>query len=270
MIHGVSIADPASPQKHSVVEDVDAIARLWRFNLVRVGCAVNPRPGAAKSPDLDEIVRAFTARGIVVLIDPRDHVAGWYRDPAAPPGSASLTELVEWYKGMAARYRSNPFVWFTVMSGPGSRDEQRRADPWREAHARVIAAIRKDAAAPNIIVCEGRYRGDDTFNNGALPVRDDFERHPLLRRRSLGPYLQPALCHPHRRGLERGRAQAERLLRPGAGARAADLRLRVREVDLGRQHPAIEAMFAVCKARHIGRCVWNWFPFRQPAPLRAG
>ncbi|HLJ53757.1 MAG TPA: cellulase family glycosylhydrolase, partial [Chthonomonadaceae bacterium] len=170
IIRGVSVAGPGLGQKHRTVLDTHLIADVWRFNLVRVGCSIKPRPGPADVNDLDEIVSAFTARGIVVLIDPRDHIAGYYEDPPNPPGSPSLTDLTAWYKAVAARYRANPNVWFEVMAGPGRREEKKESEPWREAHARVIAAIRGDAAARNIVVCEGKFRGDDAAPTGALAV----------------------------------------------------------------------------------------------------
>lgn len=260
VIRGVSVAGPGAQAKRPTVQDVDAIASLWKFNLVRVGCSIAPKPGLKQVNDLDEIVRTFTSKGVVVLIDPRDHVGSYYQDPAAPPGTPSLNELVTWYKDVATRYRSNPFVWFTAMSGPGSRDERKAAEPWRETHVRVIDAIRKDAAATNIIVCEGRYRGNDAIGNGALPVAEASST--IL---SIGPELSartPNLLYAFHID-ETWNAGAPKLNDFLDRIQSRSLPVFVSEYansGWADSTPAIEAMLSVCKARHIGRCVWSWFP----------
>src|SRR5436190_16943858 len=59
VIHGINVNGPGWQWKRKTVPDLDFIAGVWKFNLVRVNCGISPKPGAAESNDLDEIVRAF-------------------------------------------------------------------------------------------------------------------------------------------------------------------------------------------------------------------
>jgi mannan endo-1,4-beta-mannosidase len=259
VVHGVTVPGPGSRSNRAVIRDVDAIFRLWRFNLVRMACSVKPLP-AREPNDLDAIVRAFTARGIVVLIDPIDHVGGLYQDPPKPPGTPSLDDLAAWYQLVATRYRGNPYVWFTVMSSPGSRDDRRGAEPWLTCHERIIQTIRHDAGADNVIVCEGRCQGADDGDSGAFAV--DQWASAIL---TFGPDLArktPNLLFGFHidETWNGGAARIEDFLNR---ARSSDLALFVSEYGgpgWADSSPAIDAMLAVCKARHIGRCAAVWSP----------
>src|SRR4051812_2284878 len=52
VVHGVSVAGPGSQAKRPTVQDIDAIAGFWKFNLVRVGCSISLKPGAMQVDDL--------------------------------------------------------------------------------------------------------------------------------------------------------------------------------------------------------------------------
>ncbi len=260
VIHGISVAGPGTQSKRATALDVDAIAGLWKFNLARVGCSISLKPGVKQVNDLDEIVRAFTARGVVVLIDPRDHVGSYYQDPASPPGTPSLSELVSWYRDVAARYRGNPFVWFTAMSGPGAREDRKGAEPWRESHVRVLDAIRKEAAAPNIIVCEGRYRGNDSRSNGAFPVEDAASAiltyGPDLSARTPNLLFAFHIDETWNAGAAKLNDFLDRIRTRGVPVFVSEYG----NTGWADSTPAIEAMLAACKTRRIGRCAWSWFP----------
>ena len=260
VIRGVSVSGPGSEGKRKTVLDVDVISRLWNFNLVRVGCSLKPHTGAAEIKDLDEIIRVFTARGVVVLIDPRDHVGGYYADPAKPTGGPTLGDLVGWYKDVATRYRGNPYVWFEVMSGPGPREPRRAGDPWLPVHEAVLDAIRGQAAANNIIVCEGRNQGSETPYSSALPVNESDSAlltfGPSLIRKYSNLLFGFHIDENWNAGAIRLDDFLDRLQERGLAVFVSEYG-NTRWAD---STPAIEAMLPVCKARHIGRCVWNWSP----------
>ena len=69
VIHGININGPGVPGKRKVAGDVGPIADIWKFNFVRVSCSIAPTPSQEQDAStLDEIVKAFTARDIVVEI----------------------------------------------------------------------------------------------------------------------------------------------------------------------------------------------------------
>jgi len=260
VIHGVSVNGPGSPGKRPTVQDVDAIVNLWKFNLVRVGCSIKPRSAAKEVNDLDEIVRAFTARGVVVLIDPRDHVGGYYQDPPKPAGTPALADLLTWYEAVGVRWRDNPLVWFEVMSGPGIRDDRRDMEIWRDTHERVVDALRNKAAATNIIVCEGRGQGDETSNNGALPVSEAasaiLTNGPILSRKFPNLLYAFHIDELWNGGAEKIDDFLDRIREHGLPVFISEYG-NTRWAD---STPAVEAMLAVCRPRNVGRCVWNWAP----------
>ncbi len=269
IIHGVNVNGPGWQWNRKTVQDIDAISKIWKFNLIRVNCKIQPLlPGVKgkatdkkEANDLDEIVQEFTSRNIVVLIDPRDRTGGYYQDPAQPAGAPSLTDLASWEKDLAARYKNNPYVWFEVMSGPGSHDDKRAQQQWLTTHERVIKAIRQEAGAENIIVCEGSGKGSEDGSNGTYPVPDSYSAilgfGPNLSRRYANLLYSFHVNEEWRPGGE------EKLSNYVDRVQAAGLALFVSEygpADYRDYAAPVEAMFAVCKPRHIGRCVWHWFP----------
>ena len=267
VVHGINVNGPGSEWDRKTTLDVDAITKLWKFNLIRVNCRLQPRannkePNKKEPNDLDEIVQTFTGRGVVVLLDPHDHAGGYYQDPAVPASSPSLADLIAWQKQMAARYKSNPSVWFEVMDAPGARDEDKKnADLWRDTHDRVLKAIRQDAGASNLVVCEGRMEGTDEPRSGTNPVPEGVSAiltyGPELSRR----YVNVAYAF-HVDGSW-GYGGADKLDDFMARALARNLPLFVSEYGLNGWPDstfATDAMLAVCRTRHMGRCAWHWFP----------
>jgi mannan endo-1,4-beta-mannosidase len=260
VIRGVSVAGPGLQQKRPTVQDLDLIADVWKFNLVRAGCSIARHPVSKEVNALDDIVRAFTAHGLVVLIDPRDHLGGYYQDPPKPAASPSLADLIAWYKATAARYRDNPLVWFEVMAGPGSREDRKVTEPWLETHEAVIHAIRNDASAPNIIVCEGRYRGSDAGNNGALPVAQPSSAilayGPDLSRKYSNLLYGIHMDESWNAGEQKLNDFVDRVQAEGLPVFVSEYG----NSGWADSTPASEAMLSVCKSRRMGRCAWCWYP----------
>lgn len=150
------------------VDDIDLITNCWNFNLVRVNSflfgGMTKYQQYTTNNDLDEIVRAFTERQIVVVFEGHDYIGGYYQGD-------DLEKLVTWFRDLATKYRDNPYVWFDVMNEPGGR-RSLDVDQWVNVHGRVVQAIRDDADADNIIIVEGAFGGQDAGNKDASPVSD--------------------------------------------------------------------------------------------------
>jgi len=262
VIHGVNVNGPGFQGKRKVAGDVSLIADLWKFNFVRVSCSIAPSPAQSQEAStLDEIVKAFTARDIVVEISPRDHYGGFYEDPPSPEKSPSLADLVVWQRAIAARYKDNPAVWFEVMSGPGNRDIKLGSADWLEPHESVIRAIRQDAGAQNIIVCMGYGQGYDDGNMGALDVPEN--QSAIL---TYGPDLEKRYSNIV------FAFNTMETWSPGGSTKLNDYLDRVQAKRLpifvaeyglhawAECTYAAEAVLAAGRARKLGHCVWQWTP----------
>ena len=267
-IHGVNANVPGllkeneEDAKHRLSDDVHCIADLWKFNAVRLNCSIKPAVKTLKTANtLDEIVQAYTARGIVVIIAPRDHVGSFYQNPPMPDYSPSLIDLSAFWKTTAAQYRNNPYVWFEVMADPGNRDERTNTDLWLDAHDTVIHTIRQDAAAPNMIVCCGNYKGCEDGNVGALSADPATSAILTYGPRLAKRYPNIAFDFSTLDGWDAG--GAIKLNDYLDRAAAAQLPIFVAEYGL---HPwgdttyATDAVLAAGKARKLGHCVWQWRP----------
>lgn len=157
VIKGVNIQGYRSWEKRSVLQDVHLIADVWKFNTVRLNCFIGQNSwgdGTGANNDIDAIIKAFTAKKVVVEIDLHD-TTGYppLSNPPSAPGQPSLDQAIAWFKGLAAKYKDNPYVWFNTMNEPGSSTAP--LDPqWKVANEEIIKAIRS-TGADNIIVVDG-------------------------------------------------------------------------------------------------------------------
>jgi mannan endo-1,4-beta-mannosidase len=261
VIHGVNINTAITPSKHKAAGDVGLIVDTWKFNFVRVSCSTVTSSISQDMSALDEIVKAFTERDVVVELSPRDHVGGFYEEPAKPANSPSLTDLVTWQKAVATRYKDNPNVWFEVMAGPGNRDIKLPQVDWLEPHEAVIRTIRKEVGAQNIIVCMGYGSGYDDGNMGAMNVPESQSAAlmygpDLTKRYSNIVFAFNAYETWSPGGSSKLNDYLDRL-------QAKKLPIFVAEYGL---HPwaestyAAEAVIAAGKERKLGHCVWQWAP----------
>ncbi|MBC7810771.1 MAG: cellulase family glycosylhydrolase [Burkholderiales bacterium] len=158
VVRGVNVNGLNWVWPRSTADDAALIDDCWNFNLIRVNSFLFTGqvewPQFTDNNDLDEIVQAYTSRGIVVMFEAHDRT-GWYYE------GGDLTRLIQWYTDLARRYRNNPYVWFDVMNEPGYAVDRER---WLGAHQQVIGAIRDTAGANNVIMVEGVYGGQDSGN----------------------------------------------------------------------------------------------------------
>lgn len=122
------------------------------FRLPFLWETLQPVPDQALNPEeadrLQEVVTGATRKGLTVLLDPHDY-ARYFGKIIGSPG-ASNAAFADFWGRLAARFRSNPRVWFGLMNEPHDLP----ADQWRDAANAAIAAIRK-AGAKNLILVPG-------------------------------------------------------------------------------------------------------------------
>jgi len=83
------------------MSSLDMISNCWKFNIVRVNTFASSM--LLYPEDFDRTVKAFTERGIVVMIEPHDY-SGRY-----PNAEAEIKVLIGAHKTLAGRYKDNPY-----------------------------------------------------------------------------------------------------------------------------------------------------------------
>lgn len=238
--------------------DIDSITNCWSFNLVRVNnflfTGEQPWPQSSANNNLDEIIQAFTSRGVVVVLEAHDRIGGYYQGD-------QLTALVNWFTDLARRYADNPYVWFDVSNEPGGRGGI-DVENWLNMHRQVIRAIRDTAGANNIIIVEGANGGQDAGDNSSGNVADassailshgndvitfDGKTYPNIVF-SIHPYDQWNGGDGRMADFfDRVRAQNHALIIGEYGVRTnADVQ------------PATQSLFNTAPPRNIGLVVWHW------------
>jgi hypothetical protein len=254
---GVNVSGSNWVWSRPTVPDVGSIVDCWRFNLVRVNSFLftgeQPWPQNDVNNDLDTIVRTFTERGVVVVLEAHDRIGGYYRGD-------DLSRLVQWFTDLASRYRDNPYVWFDVMNEPGglySIDSEQ----WVNMHGQVIQAIRA-AGANNIIIVEGANGGQDAGDTGSGVVNENSSAilqyaDDLLNFNGQSFDNIVFSIHPYDQWN-------------GGDARMADFFDRVLTRDLAliigeygvqtnaNTQSAAQSLFSTAPSRSIGRIVWHW------------
>lgn len=240
------------------VDDVGSIVDCWRFNLVRVNSFLfsgeQRWPQFGDNNDLDAIVQAFTSRGVVVVFEAHDRIGQYYSGDA-------LTQLVNWFAGLANRYKGNPYVWFDVMNEPGGRGGIDAAS-WLNVHQQVIRAIRDTAGANNVIIVEGATGGQDAGQSGGGLVQDSDSAILQYANQitSFDGRTYPNIAfsiHPYDQwnyGDAKMADYFDRVLGSGHAMIVGEY-----GVDTGQDTTAAtQSVFNTAVPRGIGRIVWHW------------
>jgi mannan endo-1,4-beta-mannosidase len=190
---------------------IESLVEEWGFNTIRLNCYIKGYHRSARyrrygdfegtynvNNDLDAIIDAYTARGVVVIIGAHDWTGSGidvidemlYNHNGDRIGSNEgetlenpFTEyggreeygskydiLHDFFSYFARRYRDNPYVWFNPMNEPGTVvDQYRTADGeklgrvpqyWVDMHGRFIQDMRA-LGFDNVIVVNGIASGQD-------------------------------------------------------------------------------------------------------------
>ncbi len=155
---------------------VNTIANDWKFNTVRATVGLKQQKWQGKPmsdwqwlthrelalESLDKIVWAFTNKKIVVMLDAHDWSCRY-------PQGNDLSLLDDFWKTIAERYKTNPYVWFNIMNEPGYVPQPGRISPeWVEIHQRIIRLIRDRVGAKNAIVVDGASCGQDSSSGSEI------------------------------------------------------------------------------------------------------
>lgn len=238
--------------------DIDQITNCWAFNLVRLNNFLftdeQPWPHSSANNNIDEIIQAFTSRGVVVVLEAHDRIGGYYQGD-------DLTTLVNWFTDLASRYKDNPYVWFDVSNEPGGRGGI-DVENWLNMHRQVIRAIRDTAGNNSIIIVEGANGGQDAGDSSSGNVADaasailSYGNDVITFDSRTYPNIVFSI-HPYDQWN-------------GGDARMADFFDRVRARNFAMiigeygvrtdqdVQPATQSIFNTAPARNIGLVVWHW------------
>jgi mannan endo-1,4-beta-mannosidase len=158
-VNGINWAWPGE-----VTQDGEKIIEWWKFNAVRINCFLfngthHNHTNHKDNNDLDSMVRYFTSRKIVAMIDFHDPL--YMNDDLFAKDTPELKKVSEWFAGLAEKYIDNPYVWFDCANEPGgSCVSSSCGETWVKMHQNLIRAIR-ETGNKNIITVEGWNWGQD-------------------------------------------------------------------------------------------------------------
>ena len=158
-------------------KDLAAVSQdAWRFNTIRVNSYFDPANAPYSTYGtynrIDEIVAAYAARDMVVMLELHDWTGEY-------PAGAERAAMLDWWEDTARTYRGNEHVWFNVMNEPGDAGA---VDPeWRDLHRDAIRRIRDVAGADNVIVVDGAAWGQDVGEWGTGDPDVDTDKSGILR-----------------------------------------------------------------------------------------
>lgn len=255
IIKGTNINGPRFGWPGDTPSYVHLIADCWRFNTVRVNVMLLDGQHYEENGTIEQIIDAYTAKGIVTIIEAHDRTGDYYE-------GRDLETLKAFFGDLATRYQDNPYVWFNVMNEPGGHDSRDEIDRWLTVHREVIAAIRA-VGANNIIVVDGHYWGQDVGEWNAKAVKANKSAilgHGKDLVKSNGQTYQNLVFSIH---LYDQWDYSEQKL--------ADFIKRVQDQDIpliigeygakkdGTYQSAVEYMFNVAVPKNVGRLVWAWW-----------
>lgn len=150
------------PGNMTTSEHVPKIIDGFKFNAVRV--PVSFEASQWDDNTVESLVQTYTSRGLVVMFDAHDKIGGYFE-------GTELDTVKDFFRDLATRYKNNPYVWINVQNEPGDANPDKSR--WLRVHQEVIKAVRDEAKANNIIVCDGSAWGQDVGEWTAGNVRTD-------------------------------------------------------------------------------------------------
>ena len=262
LVKGVNTNGPGWVFERDTLQDVDLITGVWQFNTIRLCAAIGWEWAVNNNKDLDAIIKAFTDKNIVVILEVHDYT-GIY-PPLDDVGYRSenvkyvypIGTLKEWWVDKAERFKDNSYVWFNIMNEPGDNNSKESADSWFNIHAEVIEAIR-NTGAENIIVLDehgwgqgsGYYGGKDSYDSAIIRMGPELNKKYDNLVYSLHVYD----------AWRDGKSRFDSYFKD---ARELDLCVILGEYGVGKdsisQHSAVKAMFNSAIENNIGRIYWAW------------
>ncbi|OCT15139.1 hypothetical protein A8709_13605 [Paenibacillus pectinilyticus] len=259
IVKGVNVNGPRWPYSRETTQDATLISNVWQFNTVRINTFPRmAQHGVANNLDMNAIVNAFTAKGVVSMIENHDIYGTWAESSVTYDGSGnripSVQEMKDWWVNIANTYKNNPYVWFNIANEPGlgSYSNADSITKWKNFHDDIIGAIRA-TGAQNIIVVDEHNWGQA---NGYLGGNSDSA---II---SQGAYLKNKYAniifslHPY----DNWSNGATRLSNYMTQAHNQNLAVIIGEYGGSNASTALamEAVLNVAIPNHIGRVAWHW------------
>jgi mannan endo-1,4-beta-mannosidase len=170
---GANVGGPTYSWDRKTSQDLEWIKDVWNFNCIRTNSYVIRSENKGGWPlypgeSLEKIVDTYTPHGIVVMHEAHDFTVELFNQAT----DAEFEKLKEYWRGVATKFKDNPYVWFNIMNEPGDSLSFTLYDKWVSIHREFIDMIRNEVGAENIIVVDGMYGGQDagfTKDSGMVP-----------------------------------------------------------------------------------------------------
>jgi mannan endo-1,4-beta-mannosidase len=265
---GVNVDGQNYWTNHDPTPDVNKVVDDWGFNMVRaINLPVADWRGPGYGIKLDEIVNAYTARKAVVVIEAHESTGSYWQGD-------QLNQITNWFAGLAAKYKDNPYVWFNTANEPGNMQKPASGSAaaatwdqwtpdgakWLNMNQTIISAIRK-AGNNNVVLVDGTNYGQDQ-------AWDDLgnlvPKHSAIL--TYGPTLASEFSnvvfdtHVYGEWSSPG-AISQRLPKYIQAAQAANLPLIFGEygATIDGDYVQVQQQFlAIANQYNIGRAAWAW------------
>jgi hypothetical protein len=160
---GVNVNGPRFVWPENAAATVGGMA-AWHFNTIRVNTfsfCHRGLPCYSTNNNLGKIVNAYTRRHYVVIISNHDYGAG------IDPTAVQQKRVKAWWKAVAARYRTNPYVWFDPINEPSGHRDTSDGETnahylarWWDIETNIADSVHADAPQ-SMLVIDGASAGQD-------------------------------------------------------------------------------------------------------------
>ena len=124
--------------------------KAWGWNTVRVNvaCNITSNPSVSETlAGLDELIKEYTAKKLVVMIDCHD---GNITVKDVNYDNPSVQSAMNFFDTLAKAYKNNPYVWFNTVNEPWGSSN---IPQWSDLQNKLYARIRANAP-DNIFVAD--------------------------------------------------------------------------------------------------------------------
>jgi hypothetical protein len=265
LIKGVNVNGPGWCFPRDTLQDVHLITDVWKFNTVRVCAAIGWEWAQSYNKDLDPIIKAFTEKNIVVILEIHDYTGIYppeekYVDIHSHTQTKkyipSISQFKQWWTDKAECFKDNPYVWFNIMNEPGEGSSKESADLWLKNHRELIKTIRS-TGAQNIIVLDEHDWGQGAGYTGG---KESYDSAIIRMGQEINKEFENIVFSLH--VYDRWKDGFERFGQYFNDAQELGLCVILGEFGVGKENEAqanaIMNMYNSAIPRNIGRLYWAW------------
>jgi len=260
LIKGVNVNGPGWCFERDTLQDTELIIDVWKFNTVRLCAAIGWDWSREYNKELDPIIKAFTDRNILVILEVHDYTGIF------PPLTEyradikkyipSLSEFTNWWIDKANRFKDNNYVWFNIMNEPGAGGSRESAEQWLTTHVKLIEAIRSTGAQNIIVLDEHDWGQGAGYVNGA----SSYDSAIIRMGQEINKKYQNIVFSLH--VYDKWKDGFERFERYFKDAQERTLCVILGEYGVGKEsepmYSAVKSMLNSAVPRNIGRIYWAW------------